>query len=145
MYLEYEECKNKYYNAQKEYDKILNKQEKLFSMTQPKSTDYSKDRTTGGEPQNTFEEYMIQKEKEKIDEKLKEALSILKNRKMLFDMKEEDLRRSKDWYDIIYVYSYLEKMSSRKIERRVPFCKTDICNKLKEIRKNIDLDKSGQK
>lgn len=145
IYKEYEEYKNRCYIAQNELDKILNEKEKLFLRTQPKSTDYSKDRVSGGKPENTFDAYIIEKEEKQIDERLKEAKSILEDRTLLLKLKEEELRSSKDWIDIIYVFYYIEKISIRKIENRIPFSRSEICRKLKKIEKNINLGQNGTK
>ena len=71
LYIEYEEYKNKYNNAREIYDKILSEKEKLFSITQPKVTNYNKELVSGGTPTNLFDEYIIQKEEANIDARLK--------------------------------------------------------------------------
>ena len=137
LYKEYEEFKTKYYNAQKEYDKILSEKERLFSNTQPAATDYSKEKTTGGTNENTFETFVIEMDNKQIDERLSVARSILEDREKLLKSKEAELRLSKNWEDIIYTYYYIEKLSIRKIEKRIPYSPAQICRKLKTIRKNI--------
>ena len=143
IYISYNEYKNKYYNAQREYDKILNEKEKLFGITLPKATTFDKERVNGGTPVNSFDTYIEKMEEKQIDERLNVARSILEDRKNLLKSKEEELRSSKDWLDIIYVYYYIEKLSIRKIERRIPFSRTEICRKLKIISKNINLGQKG--
>ena len=137
LYKEYWEYKKKYYDAQKKYDEVLSEKERLFARTQPKATQYDKEVVTGGSPSNTFDEYVIAKENKQIDERLEEAKSILDDRERLLKLKEEELRHSKDWYDIIYVYYYIEKLSIRKIERKIPFSKSDIYRKLETIKENL--------
>lgn len=145
IYEEYELYKLKYYNAQKDYDKILNEKEKLFAMTQPNATDYSKEKTLGGIKENTFDTYLIQKEKDNIDQRLKEAYSILVDRKMLFEMKRVELEKSNDWYDIAYKYKYIDNLPVSTIKNKMPYCRSSIYGILKKIRKNVSLDKIGQK
>ena len=77
-------------------------------------------------------------EEKQIDERLSVARSILEDRKNLLKSKEDELRSSKDWLDIIYVYYYIEKLSIRKIAKRIPFSSTGIFEKIKIIRKNIN-------
>ena len=143
LYKEYWEYKTKYYDAQKKYDEVLSEKERLFAKTQPKATQYDKEVVSGGSPSNTFDEYVIQKEKKQIDERLEEAKSILDDRERLLKLKEEELRHSKDWHDIIYVYYYIEKLSMRKISKRIPFGTTEIYRKIENIRKNIKLEQKG--
>lgn len=138
IYKEYVEYKTKYYEAQKIYDAVLNEKEMLFLKTQPGSTEYDKERVSGGSPSNAFDTYLIAKEKKQIDARLEEAKSILEDREKLFKLKEEELRASKDWNDIIYIYYYIENLSIRKIAMRIPFSATQIFRIIQIIRKNIN-------
>lgn len=140
IYAEYHEYKNKYYAAQKEYDKILSEKEELFVKTQPKATEYDKEKVSGGNTSNSFDDYLIIKEKKQLDERLEEARSILEDREKLLKLKEEELRSSKDWLDIIYTYYFVEKLTIRKIAKKIPFSTTAIFEKIKIIRKNVNSE-----
>lgn len=137
LYIEHNNYKNKYYEVQKKYDEILSEQEQLFLITQPKATAYDKERVNGGSPSNPFEDYLILKEKKLIDERLKEVKAILVDRKHLLDLKEQELRASNDWYDKIYAYYFIDKLSTTKIEKRVPYSRVQIWRILNIIKKNI--------
>lgn len=145
MYIKYEEYKRNYYDSQESLNDLINKKEELFGRTQPQSTNYDKDKTNGGTPSNTFDTYIIAKDDVQLDERIEEAKKILKVRKLLLDSKEEDLRKSKDWLDKIYIYSYLDKLSIRKIEKKVPFGRSEIQRKLEKIEKSINLGQKGTK
>jgi len=145
LYIEYHEYRDKYYDAQKKYDEVLSEKEHLFAKTQPKATRYDKEIVSGGTPVNSFDEYLIEKEKKQIDERLEEAKSILDDRERLLKLKEEELRHSKDWIDIIYVYYYIEKLSMRKVSMRIPFSTTEISRKVEIIRKNTNMEQKGTK
>lgn len=145
IYISYNEYREKYYNAQREYDKILNEKEKLFGITLPKATTFDKERVNGGSPINSFDTYIEKMEEKQIDERLNVARSILEDRKNLLKAKEEELRSSKDWLDVIYVYYYIEKLSIRKIAKRIPFSTTGIFEKIKIIRKNINSEQKWTK
>lgn len=137
LYIEYQDYKNKYVEAQRKYDEILSQKEKLFSMTQPKATTFDKERVSGGVSTNTFEEYLIAKEEKKIDEQLEEIKSILDDRERLLVIKEKELRISKDWHDKIYTYYFIDKLSTYKIEKRVPYSQKQIWNIVEKIKSNI--------
>lgn len=139
VYVEYEQYKQKYQAAQRKYDKILSKKEKLFAMTQPKSTDFGKDKITGGKPKNLFAEYLVKLEENHIEEKLEVALSILTERKRLLDMKREELNQSNDWYDIIYRHRYIDNLSVEEIKLKIPYCRASIYKILNKIEKNIKV------
>lgn len=145
LYIEYHEYKTKYYKAQEKYDEVLSEKEHLFAKTQPKATQYDKEVVSGGSPSNTFDEYVIAKEKKQIDERLEEAKSILEDRERLLKLKEIELRQSKDWHDKVYVYKYLDNLSANEIKYKMHYCRSNIYEILKKIRKNIGLDKIGQK
>ena len=145
LYIVYEQYKNKFHNAQQILNNIINEKEELFLKTQPQSTKYDKEAVKGGSPSNSFDEYLIAKEKKQIEERLIEAKSIVNDRKELLLSKEEELRNSKDWYDKIYVYKFIEKLSVEKIKNIMPYCRSSIYDKINEIEKNIGLDKNGQK
>ena len=138
IYITYEEYKDKYLKAQKDYDKILSEKEELFSKTQPSSTDYSKERTNGGaghsDPFTTYAHKMREK---KVDERLDAARSILEDRRRLLILKEEELRQSKDWEDIIYVQRFLENKPVKVIKARMPYARSSIYRILDKIEKNI--------
>ena len=67
IYVTYEEYKNQYYEVQKLYNKILEEKEKLFAKTQPRATIFNKTNVEGGKINNSFDEYLIAKEKKQID------------------------------------------------------------------------------
>ena len=139
IYIEYHELKNKYYVAQKEYDKILSEKEELFSKTQPKATEYDKEKVSGGSPSNSFEDYLIIKEKKQLDERLEESRSILEDRVRLLKLKEDELRLSNNPYDRIYYYKYVLKLSPYKMKRNVGYEVSQIYRILRIINKNLNM------
>lgn len=145
IYIEYESFRTKYYKALKDYEDILCEKEELFNVTQPKATSYDKEVVSGGVPNNTFDTYIDKLQDKRIDERLEAARSILEDRSKLLKLKEEELRHSKDWLDMIYTYYYIDKLSVRKIEKRLPFSKSEICRKLGIIRKNCNLGQNRTK
>lgn len=145
LYVVYEQYKTKLYNAQKDLDNILCEKEELFAKTQPKSTQYDKETVKGGSPSNSFDEYLIAKEKKQIEERLNEAKSIVNDRKELLLGKEEELRQSKNEYDIIYKYYFIDCLSIRQIERRIPSSKSEIDRKLQKIKKYCNLGQNRTK
>lgn len=145
IYIEYHEYKNKYLAAQKEYDKVLSEKEVLFAKTQPKATDYDKERVSGGCPSNSFDNYLIIKEKKQLDERLEEARSILEDRVRLFKLKEDELRLSNNPYDKIYYYKYVIKLSPYKMKRNVGYEVSQIYRILTKIRKNLNMTQKDTK
>lgn len=137
LYIEYEIYKNKYYEAQRKYNEILNEKEELFARTQPKATQITGEKTTGGKHINTFDDYLIQKEKKNIDRRLEEIKSILDDRERLVRLKEQELRASNNSFDKIYRARYIDKLTIEKTARISSYSRSQVFNILKEIRKNI--------
>lgn len=137
IYVTYEEYKNKYYETQLHYNAILNEKEEIFAITQPKGVNLKKEKVNGGVAANTFDEYLIKKEKKNIDQRLDEIKSILEDRKKLLKLKEEELRESKNIQDKIYKYKYLDRLSVTKISKLVNYTDRQVYRILKLINKNI--------
>lgn len=137
LYIEYEEYKNKYYEVQRKYNDILNEKEELFARTQPKATNITGEKTTGGKHENLFDEYLIQKERKNIDSRLEEVKSILNDRERLVKLKEQELRASNNSYDKIYRCRYIDRLTIEKTARISNYSRSQVFNILKVIRKNI--------
>lgn len=138
LYLEYESYKTKLHKAQKNYDKILCRKEELFRMTQPSPPNMEGERVTGGEAGNSFDTYLILKEKEKIDERLEEAKSILDGRKLLLETKREELKTSNNPYDKVYYYRFIEKWKVKQISKKMAYSEPQVYRMQKSIRERIN-------
>lgn len=136
LYIDFEIYKQKYYEAQKKYDAILSEKEVLFNKTQPKATRYNSEKVAGGEISNSFDNYLIVKDEKLIDERLDEIKNILEDRKNLLQMKEVELRDSKNIHDRIYTCRFLDRQKVRKIARIVSYSEIQVYRILKEIEKN---------
>lgn len=137
IYKEYELYKNKYYEAQKKYNAILNEKEELFAKTQPQAVKVTGEKTEGGKHENLFDNYLIQKEKKNIDKRLEEVRSILNDRERLLRLKEQEIRASKHSHDKIYRCRYIDRLTIEKTARLSNYSRSQVFNILKEIRKNL--------
>ena len=138
VYIVYEDFKNKYLETQKKYDEILKEKEELFQRTQPKAINYDKEKIDTGYSYNAFDEYLIAKEKAKIDERLEEVKSILGDRKRLLYLKEQELRSSKNSIDQIYKMRYIDCSNVRKIARISCYSESQVYRILDMVRKTIE-------
>ena len=139
LYIEYHEYRDKYIVAQRKYDEVLSEKEHLFARTQPKATQYDKEVVSGGSPSNSFDEYLIAKEKKQIDERLEEAKSILEDREKLLKLKKEELRLSSNPYDKIYYYKFVENQSPYKMKWQVGYEVAQIYRILEKIEKKLNM------
>lgn len=135
LYVEYEKYLNRYRSTQAKVDEILTEKEAIFLKTQTQGIRYDLEKITGGAYTNIFESYVINLEKKKIDERLQEAKSLLEERKMLLDMKERELRNSKELYDKIYRMRYIDNLSPYNIGERIGYSTSQIYRILDKINK----------
>lgn len=135
LYVEYEKYLNRYRSTQAKVDEILTEKEAIFLKTQTQGIRYDLEKITGGAYTNIFESYVINLEKKKIDERLQEAKSLLEERKMLLDMKERELRNSKELYDKIYRMRYIDNLSPYNIGERIGYSTSQVYRILDKINK----------
>ena len=141
LYIEYEEDKAKYRETQKLYGEIVTEWEEIFVKTQPKAVQYDRDKVSGGIPPNKFDEYIAEKAKKRIDERLAEVKRLLSDRERLLKQKEMEMRESKDVRDKIYCFRYLDYMRIHRIAKAVNYSEAQIYRILREINENRKHDR----
>ncbi|MBQ6483098.1 MAG: hypothetical protein IJI45_18485 [Anaerolineaceae bacterium] len=137
VFQEYDQCKKRFAETQKRYAEIMDEKEELFAMTQPNAVDTEKERVSGGKPVNAFDQYLIQKQKLRIDERLLEIKELLDDRERLLEIKEEELYESRHVYDKIYRLKYLERYRVYRIAMNVGYSESHVFRILKFIQNMI--------
>ena len=137
LYQEYEVFKLKLSETQMRYNRILSEKENLFARTQPQGIKLNADPVSGGAYVNAFDQYLINKENAKIDERLAEVKSILDDRKELMKLKEEEIRSSKDPECKIYALRYIDRVRVFKISKMVNYSEAQVYRYLDMIKKSI--------
>lgn len=137
VYIDYEKFKVKYYDAQHQFDEILKEKEELFSKTLPKSPNWNKI-SFSSQFHNSFDEYLISKDAKRIEERLFEVKSILEDREQLLNLKERELRSSKDHIDMIYRMRFLDQYNISKISIHIHYSESQIYRILRNIRKRCE-------
>lgn len=133
VYQVYEEYKVKYLSAQKAFDVVLTEKERIFTKTQPNAIRYDQDKIQVSPDANMMDNYVIEMERKRINEKLAELRLLLMDRESLLRLKEAELRHSKDIYDRIYVLKYLEGKRVEKIAKEVGYSDSQVYRKLEKI------------
>lgn len=141
LYLEYEEYKRQYKETQRQYNDILNEKEKLFQITQPQAVNTEREKVMGGSPKNNFDQYLILKEQQRIDERLEEVKALLMDREQLLKLKREELRQSQEPEDMVYRLRYIERMRIEKISKSIHYSEAQIYRILRIIRGNLKDDR----
>lgn len=137
VYLEYERLKTKYRRIQEEYDAILTEHERLFTKTLPKAITYDKDHVQSSPNADMMANYVISEEEKGIDEQMKKLKRILRERRRLLYAKEEELRMSKNKYDVIYTLKFLEGFGNKKIANTLNFSVAQVYRMVENIKKHI--------
>lgn len=138
VYIDYEIYKCKYLEIQSKYNEILTEKENLFAKTQPNAIRYDKLQIEGGKlVGNGFDEYLIAKEEDKIDERLTEARQLLEDRERLLKLKEKELRASKDKLDQIYLMRFVDNKRPYAIARSLNYSESQIYRILDKIQKDL--------
>ena len=145
MYIEYLDIQNKYILSMQEVDKILNEKELLFQRTQPKSPVMDQERVSGGSPENKIESYIIELERKKIDERLKRAKEIMNDRHELYLLSLEDLKRSKDKYDIVFVLKWMDGKNAREISKIMHYSESHVYRMINKIKKKAKMIENDRK
>ena len=140
IYIEYEVSKKGYYDAQKRYEELLNKKERMFDKTQPASVGMG-EKVSGGVRANAFDSYVIEKEESNIDAFLKEARDLLKDREVLVEAKRRELEGSNNIFDKVYYYRYVLNWRVKRIARQVGYSEAQAYRILKSIKSKIALVK----
>lgn len=79
----------------------------------------------------------IEQERKKYDKKIKNINKTLDDRYILLNRKRNELKQSKNIYDVVYVYRYIERMSVHNISIRANYSRQQIYRFLKIIENNI--------
>lgn len=137
VYIAYEEFKNKYLDAQKQFNKILQEKEEIFAKTQPKSPKWDKIDSSNVTEHNNFDNYLINKEAKKIDERLSEIKSILDDRERLLKLKEKELMESREQIDKIYKLKYIRQININEIIKNVNYSKSQVYRLLDIIKRVV--------
>ena len=142
----YEEYYKKYLIFKRTKDKISileNKKISLMSNIEIKSNDPSKDIIRTNSKKDTMSDYVA--ELEIIDEKLEKEKKIKKEIESQLLEKEEELRNSKETFDKIYLYKYVDKLKYHQICRKIGYEKSSFYNFLEEITKKLNEIKRKEK
>ena len=140
LYLEYERIRRKYNDAMIVYDSILTEKEELFQKTQPQGIKTETERVISVPQGSKFDQYLIEKERKGIDERLAEAKDNFEERLILLVRKETELRASKVIDDMVYTLRKLDRLKIRKIAKITNYSESHIKRRLKIIDQKIKDD-----
>ena len=145
IYLDYLDIQHKYILSLQEVDKILNEKELLFQRTQPKSPVMDIERVSGGSPENKIENYIVELERKKIDERLRKAKEIMYDRHELYLLTSENLKGSRDKYDMVFVLKWIDGKNAREISRLLHYSESHVYRMINKIKKRSNMIENEKK
>ncbi len=137
IYLEYEQYKARYRFLQERFEKVLLEKEILFTRTLPNAIRYDRDQVQTSIDGNVLDDYVISLEEQKIDETLDHIRTSLKDWQILIDLKENELRKSKDKYDRVYLLRFIDGVGINRIAREMSYSRAQIYRILRQIERKI--------
>lgn len=143
VYEEYISIKNKYKEASREYDRVLERKARLYFSMEPKATDMAKERTSGGKREDKFASFVANLEEVDIDLNKSRNERDLQN--YFLKKKELELRESPEVINKIYAYRYIDRMKVKHIALKVHYGKTKIYEFINEIEEKISEIASAEK
>ncbi len=133
LYQQYKNVKDKYIRALEKYNELIDRKERAFLKSQNITINYSSESSSNN--QSSVEEIYVETI-DKLDADIKIAKDIYESRKLLLEEKEKELRKSKNWYDILYTALYIDCKSMRSIIRTFPYSRRQIYNIKNKFEKN---------
>ena len=115
-YLEHRKRYIEYKQACDDLNQVLDEWILAFQRTQPKISYGDK---VQGNATNKIEEYVIEVENKRLRERKEVAEQIIDGKAKLLAMAEEELRRSKNIYDMIYTYRWVDGLKPNEIYRKL--------------------------
>lgn len=115
-YLEHNRRYCDYVQAQNDLKEVLDEFEVVFQRTQPKGNYNERVSST---PKNKTEEYVIEVERRQLNRRIADAKLIMRAKKDLLDLSEEQLRKSNDIYDLIYTKRWVDHKRPKDIYREL--------------------------
>lgn len=113
VFIEYEQYKRKYHDTQKKYDELLTKKEGILSRK------------------------AYHRELKAINQRISDIQSLLNERELLFRLKEDELRNSKEPIDKVYYLRNIENMNVRRISKIVHYSETQVYRILNTINETL--------
>lgn len=124
-----------------EHDRLLTIKEELFNKTQPKAISYN-EKVKGGSYKDSFTEYLERKKELRLDERLQETESILKDREKIINQLENDLMNSKDLKDKVYYLKEVKKNRVSEILDNLQISRSTYNRIIKDIYRSLSEERA---
>lgn len=146
LYLEHRKQYLLFLDAQNRLEQIINEYDVISQKVQPKSALAEHEREfsnemilpPSGTKVNKAEEYAISMQQRHIRERLNDAKLILQERMTLLDIKEQEIRKSRDIYNMIYVAKWIDGLKPDGIVKQTGYSRSQVYNILGHLTKQLE-------
>ena len=146
LYLEHRRAYLLYVQAQEAYERIINEYEVIAQRIEPRSPlaeherEFSKEAILppAGGKINKAEEYVIALQQARIKERLSAAKVVMQERFDLLSIKEQELRKSRDIYNLVYRLKWVDGLKADAIVQETGYSRSQIYNIIGHITKQIE-------
>lgn len=135
LYVEYMKMRYSYNETIARLNTLLDAQEAAFTRTLPKAIRYDLQRVNHSPYADMLEDYLM--DIEEIEEKIRSIRILVIERRENLDRIEEQLRKSKDLRDRIFVGRFIDGKSVTKLSHEISYSPERIYQILKEMKPNI--------
>ena len=136
VYVDYVILKQSYDESIRRLKALLDKKEEAFTRTLPSAIRYDLQRVMHSPSViSPLDEYVA--DVERIDQQIREARLIVMDRKEILDLKEQELRKSKDTDDHIFMLKYIEHLTVERIAIRMHYSEGNIYYHLAKIKHQL--------
>ena len=135
LYVDYVILKQSYDESLRRLKELLDKKEEAFTRTLPNAIRYDLTKVIHSVSTNSaLDDYVMNIEA--IEQEIRRARVIVYERKEMLNLKEEELRASRDTNDRIYVMRYLDNRKVSEIARKLNYVQETIYKRLNKIDKD---------
>lgn len=146
LYLEHRKAYIAYISAQRGYEQVINEYERISQSVQPRSPlaeherDFSNETIlppTGGRTEKALE-YTISMEQCRIEERMRFARVLMEERHVLLSAKEEELRKSRDIYNLVYRLKWVDGLKADAIIEETGYSRSQVYNIIGHLTKQLE-------
>lgn len=140
VFLEYERYLRRFEAAQAALEQALNEQEILVTKTLPRAIRYDKASVQGSASENPMDDYLVEMEVKRIKKRIAYAKQLFDDRERLLKVKENDLKRSTDKLDKVYVHYKLLGENPATISHDLNYSKSQVYRMIESIHTTLRKD-----
>ena len=135
LYVDYVILKQSYDESLRRLKELLDKKEEAFTRTLPNAIRYELTKVIHSvSTKSALDDYVMNIEA--IEQEIRRARVIVYERKEMLNLKEEELRASRDTNDRIFVMRYLDNRKVSEIARKLNYVQETIYKRLNKIDKD---------